>query len=123
MSHKFEHQLTYTKFPQSLYHGDKIKLVNAHLTSYGAGQRILDIGCGAVPYNAPGNEVVGMDADPAIVERLQQAGRAQIHLGDANKTIPFGDGTFDTVLLLDVIEHFYNPPQAVSEIRRVLKPN
>lgn len=121
MSRKFSHQLTYTKFPQSLYHGDKIRFVNETLARLGKGQRILDVGCGAVPYISPGNQVYPLDADEEIVKALQVSGK-QAYLGDANNHIPFDDEHFDAALLLDVIEHFYQPDKAVSEIRRVLKP-
>jgi SAM-dependent methyltransferase len=123
MSNKFKHQLTYTKFPQSLYHGDKIKFVNQCLENFGKGRKILDIGCGAVPYQSPGNDVFSMDADEAIVKDLWKMGCQQVFLGDANKKIPFENETFDTVLLLDVIEHFYEPEKATSEVKRVLKRN
>ncbi len=37
--------------------------------------------------------------------------------------IPIADNSVDTVLLLDVLEHLPMPEQAVSEIRRVLRPD
>ena len=39
--------------------------------------------------------------------------------GDAH-TLPFADEQFDTVLLLDVLEHLRVPPQALKEIHRVM---
>lgn len=36
--------------------------------------------------------------------------------------LPFADATFDGVVLTEVLEHCVNPPLAVSEVHRVLKP-
>ncbi len=39
------------------------------------------------------------------------------------ETLPYADGTFDVVLLCEVLEHFTNDPYtALLEIKRVLKP-
>ncbi|MEJ2726643.1 MAG: class I SAM-dependent methyltransferase [Deltaproteobacteria bacterium] len=37
------------------------------------------------------------------------------------EALPFPDGRFDRVLVVDALHHFYDPRQAVSEIARVLK--
>lgn len=36
--------------------------------------------------------------------------------------MPFPDNSFDAVFLIEVLEHVHNPPKALSEISRVLKP-
>ena len=36
--------------------------------------------------------------------------------------IPFLDNGFDIVLLMEVLEHVHNPPQALTEIYRVMRP-
>lgn len=41
-------------------------------------------------------------------------------IGDAHK-LPFKKGEFDIILANNVIEHFYDPVQAVAEMHRVLK--
>ena len=42
--------------------------------------------------------------------------------GDA-QCLPFANDSFDSVLLLDVLEHVPAPGQCVAEIRRILKPS
>ncbi len=37
-------------------------------------------------------------------------------------SMPFPDNSFDLVFLIEVLEHVHNPPKALSEIYRVLKP-
>jgi len=117
---KFQHQRDYLKFPQSLYHGDKVKLVNESLGQL-AGHRLLDIGCGSVPWKWPGNEVTGLEADERIVAQLKaESPPAMVVKGMADE-MPFADGYFDAVLMLDVIEHLNSPNKTMEEVRRVLK--
>lgn len=46
----------------------------------------------------------------------------QVLIRDIAEGIPFGDETFDNVFCIEVLEHVHNPWNAISEIRRVLKP-
>jgi SAM-dependent methyltransferase len=43
-------------------------------------------------------------------------------LGSA-EAIPVSDSTFDTVLMLEILEHLREPEKALDEVHRVLKPN
>lgn len=43
-------------------------------------------------------------------------------IADAHE-LPFKDGEFDMIIANNVIEHFYDPETAVSEMKRVLKKN
>ncbi len=119
-SDKFAHQRDYLKFPQSLYHGDKVKIVSNTLGRL-PGHRLLDIGCGAVPWSWPSNEVTGLDADERIVDRLKAESSAVHVVKGMADEMPFADGYFDAVLMLDVIEHLKNPVPTMQEIKRVLK--
>ena len=88
--------------------------VEAHhaLGSY----RVLDVGCGAKPYEAlfcrHAASYVGVDP----VEN------PQAELTGSVEDLPVGDGSFDVVLCNQVLEHCDNPRQAVSELRRVTAP-
>lgn len=79
--------------------------------------RLLDIGCGNQPYReifAPVvRQYVGLDRE--------FPGSCPDVVGDALR-LPFPAEAFDTVLLIQVLEHVPNPPDALSEIRRVLAP-
>jgi len=95
----------------------KLAAVRRHLDALPGEARVLDAGCG----------------EGVIVQ--EYAGRLRIEGVDANyrsdlvregsvTALPYGDGTFDEVLCLDVLEHLTFPeqPAAVGELFRVLKP-
>lgn len=82
---------------------------------------VLDIGCA----DRWAEGVVG-DALHYVALDYPTTGRdlyrAHPHIfGDATK-LPILDGTFDTVLLLEVLEHLRCPRQALEEVSRVLRP-
>jgi ubiquinone/menaquinone biosynthesis C-methylase UbiE len=96
------------------------------------GQRILDLGCGTgtlaiqVKRREPGAEVVGLDADPAMLSQAREkAERAGVELtlteGFSNE-LPFEDGSFDRVLSTLFFHHLDPEPkrQTAREIARVL---
>ena len=83
--------------------------------------RVLDVGCGdgwlaqALPEDV---EYLGFDYPVTLAKGYR--GRAAV-LGSADR-LPFADASFDTVAMLDVLEHLAQPAMAVSEARRVLRP-
>jgi SAM-dependent methyltransferase len=95
------------------------------------GLRWLDVGCGtgalarAVAAGADPVLVHGVDRSAGFVERARQlaggAGSQRFSEGDA-LALPVADGTFD-VAVSGLVLNFLDPPeQAMSELRRVLRP-
>jgi SAM-dependent methyltransferase len=90
---------------------------------------VLDVGC-AFGYGTAALTGLG-DAPPWVVgiERdeghVRHAGRCYPWLplmrADA-LNLPFGDGTVDAVVMLDIVEHIADPAAVLAEARRVLKP-
>jgi SAM-dependent methyltransferase len=97
-------------------------------------KRILEIGCGRGGFScwlaaqplAP-REVVAMDFSPIAVEKGRSfAAEHRVRnitwmTGDI-EAIPYPEGSFDTVVSCETIEHVPHPPQAVRELARVLRP-
>lgn len=82
--------------------------------------RVLDIGCAdrSIRSNlAKAKSYIGLDY-PATACDLYGT-RPDVY-GDAGK-LPFGEAVFDSVLLLDVLEHVAAPEVALSEALRVLR--
>jgi ubiquinone/menaquinone biosynthesis C-methylase UbiE len=95
-------------------------------------KRTLEIGCG----QGFGMEIIlrqfgaatvsGIDLDPRMVARAQKriapyAGRADVSVGDVTE-IQADDESFDAVFDFGVIHHVPFWDDAISEVRRVLKP-
>jgi 2-polyprenyl-3-methyl-5-hydroxy-6-metoxy-1,4-benzoquinol methylase len=99
-----------------------------------ADRRVLEIGCGRGGFacwlarQEPGpSEIVAADFSSLAVDKgrrhAKQAGLSKIRW-DVRSIEDIGgpDNDFDTVISFETIEHVPNPPQAVSELARVLKP-
>lgn len=97
------------------------------------GKTVLDMGCGAAGksmyYLSLGAErVVGVD----IVERYEREAEAfALKLGFGRRfsficasadDLPFPDGTFDTIIMNDFMEHVSDPEGALRESLRLIKP-
>jgi SAM-dependent methyltransferase len=53
----------------------------------------------------------------------EQSTISQMHVMDLPKTIPFENGTFDSILSTEVFEHIFNLDELLAELNRVLKLN
>jgi len=88
------------------------------------GKRILDIGCGVGAFvrrlGEFSSEVYGTDID---AERVMEGGAKAPNLGLAvGEYLPFAAGTFDVILLHEVLEHVTDDLSTLREARRVLAP-
>jgi methionine biosynthesis protein MetW len=92
----------------------------------GSTDDVLDIGCGdgrtsgAWAHDHAGS-YVGVDVSREAVEHAKGLGLDARTIEDAS-SLPFDDETFDAVLLIEVLEHLFQPQLAVAEARRVLRP-
>ena len=103
-----------------------------------AGDRVLDMGCGAGRHAFEmyrrGGDVIAFDQDADELSNvrdlfvaMQEAGEvpagaeADVKQGDA-LSLPFADGEFDRVVAAEVLEHIPADVEAISELVRVLRP-
>jgi SAM-dependent methyltransferase len=96
------------------------------LAAVGRDARVLDVGCSsgylAKPLSERGNAVVGLELDP-VAAREAEAYCERVLVGDIETMeLPLERGSFDVVLLGDVIEHLRDPGAALTRLRPLLKP-
>lgn len=117
----------YTKYrnpyPQELF-GLLVQQIPKRATA------ILDVGCGTGKSTEPlletGLEVAGVDHDPQMIEEAEdQAKLKNLHINyrvSEAEHLPFTDDSFD-VITIGTAFHFFVNENAISEIKRVLKPH
>ena len=92
-----------------------------------AGGQLLDVGCAYGFFLAAaeraGFTTWGVDISKHAIEQAPRYTNAALAVVDiASESLPFGDGFFDVVTALDVLEHLENYNYALREIARVLRP-
>jgi ubiquinone/menaquinone biosynthesis C-methylase UbiE len=91
----------------------------------------LEIGCGQGKFIrglrtelGDQNKYYGCDLNSISLEKIETCQKHSIHYSAGNIThLPYESGSFDTVILFDVLEHVEDVYGSVREIYRVLKPN
>jgi len=86
---------------------------------------VLDLGC-AFGYGTAKIAFLystdGLDASPAYIERARRAVPTVHFVVGQAEHLPYADGSFGAVVLLDVLEHVSDESAVVAEVARVLKP-
>lgn len=102
-----------------------LEVLNRYLAPNGSQtRRILDVGCGTgtmLTYLASFGKAEGVDIDEEAIGYCRDRGLQNVRLGEAS-SLPFGDGSFDLVTALDVVEHLDDDVAAFREMKRVLRP-
>lgn len=78
---------------------------------------VLDLGCGSVPLY----ETYAPYASSVTCVDWQDNGHLDVVM-NLNDPIDLPSGTFDTVILSDVLEHIREPQRLVAEVFRLLRP-
>jgi ubiquinone/menaquinone biosynthesis C-methylase UbiE len=88
------------------------------------GRRLVDIGGGTGNYSRAlrdeGWEPLVCDREPAMLARAAAKGLETIE-GDAQR-LPLEDASVDAAMLVSMLHHVEDPPAALAEARRVLRP-
>ncbi len=88
------------------------------------GMRVLDVGCGAGRlaewFQQHGLDYSGVDISQNAVDELRQRG-FRVQQANIMESLPFEEGTFDVVVVFEVLEHLFSPQSCLAEMGRVLK--
>jgi SAM-dependent methyltransferase len=101
---------------------ERVELLN----KYVVGKTVLDAGCGGgafVDYlNGQGFHATGLDTHEVFlrVARERQF-RGRFVQADLAAQLPFADGSFDTTICLDVLEHVADDAHTIRELARVTR--
>ena len=85
---------------------------------------VLDIGCGdgfllkKLLEKNKNIKAIGLDISPVALEKAKENGINCMSL-DITEKLPFDDNSFDSILLLDVLEHMLQPFLVLKEAVRV----
>ncbi len=95
-------------------------------------EKILDVGCGNGHFidivEHKFKEFYGIDISKIRIkkakEKFNKKKRNKYHFVkyDVDEGLPFKNSFFDVVSCIAILEHVFNPPNLVEEIKRVLKP-
>jgi SAM-dependent methyltransferase len=103
-------------------------------TSYPAGSRVLEAGCGVggqtlhLVTGSPAADLVAIDISAESLARAQarvaaQAPQATVQWRQADLfNLPFAAGAFDHIFVCFVLEHLADPAAALARLRQVLRP-
>lgn len=89
--------------------------------------RVLDVGCGAGPglrfLRARGQWAVGVDlVYYPLAEAARLVSAAGLVQADVGAVLPFSTGSFDLLLLSEIVEHLPDEQPLLRECARVLRP-
>ncbi|HEY7077161.1 MAG TPA: class I SAM-dependent methyltransferase [Solirubrobacteraceae bacterium] len=89
-----------------------------------SGARVLDAGCGTGRNLAEFGRLgraQGVDPSPQAIDFCRRRGLSEVREASL-EALPFAAGTFDVILLTDVLEHVGDDAAALAELRRVAAP-
>ncbi|WP_217195886.1 class I SAM-dependent DNA methyltransferase [Streptomyces buecherae] len=121
-------ELYEARFPDP--HGLAARWVEATLRAYGAGPRVLDLGCGtgrdAAHLHAAGRRVVGADLSQAMLTHARRHYPGPTYVTADLRGFDFGPGAFDAITCLDSALLYCHTGQdldgLLASCRRALAP-
>ncbi len=106
--------------PSSLVSEEMLEYIIKH-----SGNDVLDIGCGIGAYcqrlQNIGFNCIGIENNPEYVKLTNKNGVKAMHMNAKN--LKFDHNSFDTVIMVEVLEHIYQIHKVLDEVKKVIKKN
>lgn len=87
------------------------------------GNSVVDVGCGRGDFLKlinPDYQIGGTEVNKERVDYCNQAlGQEAVKVNNLDERLDFKDGSFDTVICLEVLEHLVDPQKALKELVRI----
>lgn len=106
--------------------GPPVDVVSEEILSFlleHAGNSILDVGCGVAPYVArmrdAGKRAVGVDIDRRAIQAARAMDRPVLQM--SGHRLAFAAATFDTVVMVETLEHIPQFERVLAEAFRVAR--
>jgi SAM-dependent methyltransferase len=96
----------------------------ANILSRNGLRNLLEVGVGtgriALPLQERGFEVAGADLSRGMLQKARAKGLQNLFMADANQ-LPFGEKTFDAVVLAHIIHLLDDPPATFGRLARIAR--
>ena len=96
----------------------------ANILSRNGLENLLEVGVGtgriALPLQKRGFDLVGADLSRGMLRKAKAKGLQNLFLADANE-LPFGEKTFDAVVLAHIIHLLEDPPATFGRLARIAR--
>jgi ubiquinone/menaquinone biosynthesis C-methylase UbiE len=101
------------------------ELARIYAANINSGFECIDVGCGDGNVSgrwltAHGCKYIGVDISQQAIKQAESNGFNARQIGDASD-LPFEESSFDAAVCIEVIEHLFQPLDAMIEIHRVLR--
>jgi len=90
------------------------RFINQQLGRLSEDALVVNVGCGVIRRFAPSGSSRYLATDLRVLPNVDFA-------SDATR-LPLADGSVDTVVALELLEHVTRPHEVLAELRRILKP-
>ncbi len=107
---------------QELAYGKVLRAI----APYRQSGRLLEIGCAAGAFldaaRHAGWQTSGIELSKAAARYAREERDLDVHAGTVHTVDAFGAGEFDAVVMLDVIEHVFQPAKLLTALQALLRP-
>ncbi|MCS7118359.1 MAG: class I SAM-dependent methyltransferase [Thaumarchaeota archaeon] len=124
-SYKSYYEISTTRFPSEYWHSNIIKVTRSVLKEHNVREPVLDLGCGDGVRSrlilGDHLEIHGVDIDTKMLEfAKKRLNKVYHHNIEENLDEILDNRRFNTILLIESLEHVQNPEKVLQNVARLL---